>query len=116
MHDICGSHSALAETGSHSSDSTPGAVQSAEIPKRIRHQPRAIRAADDPASAEAARADRVAGYRDGATKLAGRQEETVARGGVFSLPVHNRISLRIADPIERSVQQERKRRTVKIRV
>ncbi|WP_299655583.1 transposase [uncultured Jannaschia sp.] len=35
---------------------------------------------------------------------------------VFSLPEHHRRRLRTSNPMERSVQQELKRRTVKVRV
>ena len=39
-----------------------------------------------------------------------------ARRAVFTLPEHPRKRLRTSNPIERSVQQELKRRTVKVRV
>jgi putative transposase len=35
---------------------------------------------------------------------------------VFSLPEHHRRHMRTSNPMERSVQQELKRRTVKVRV
>ena len=44
-------------------------------------------------------------------------EENVPEGlAVFTLPEHHRKRLRTSNPIERSVQQELKRRTVKVRV
>lgn len=67
--------------------------------------------------AETALADLVAGYRENAPKLASWLEENVPEGlAVFTLPEHHRKRLRTSNPIERSVQQELKRRTVKIRV
>lgn len=89
----------------------------AEIRKRIGRQLKAIWAADDLAKAETALADLVAGYRENAPKLANWLEENVPEGlAVFTLPEHHRKRLRTSNPIERSVQQELKRRTVKIRV
>ena len=89
----------------------------AEIRKRIGRQMKAIWAADDLAKAETVLADLVVGYRDSATKLADWLEENVPEGlAVFTLPEHHRKRLRTSNPIERSVQQELKRRTVKIRV
>lgn len=89
----------------------------AEIRKRIGRQLKAIWAADDLAKAETALADLVAGYRETAPKLASWLEENVPEGlAVFTLPEHHRKRLRTSNPIERSVQQELKRRTVKIRV
>jgi len=44
-------------------------------------------------------------------------ENSVPEGlAVFTLPEHHRRRLRTSDPIERAVQQELKRRTVKVRV
>jgi transposase-like protein len=89
----------------------------AEIRKRIGRQMKAIWAADDLAKAETVLADLVVGYRDSAPKLADWLEENVPEGlAVFTLPEHHRKRLRTSNPIERSVQQELKRRTVKIRV
>ena len=46
--------------------------------------------------------------------MAGKQRY---RGlAVFTLPEHHRRRLRTSNPIERAVQQELKRRTVKVRV
>jgi transposase-like protein len=89
----------------------------AESRKRIGRQMKAIWAADDLAKAETVLADLVVGYRDSAPKLADWLEENVPEGlAVFTLPEHHRKRLRTSNPIERSVQQELKRRTVKIRV
>jgi len=88
----------------------------AGIRKRIGRQLKAIWAADDLAKAETALADLVAGYRDSAPKLADWLEENLPEGlAVFTLPEHHRRRLRTSNPIARSVQQELKRRTVKIR-
>jgi transposase-like protein len=58
----------------------------------------------------------VTGYRDIAPKLADWLEENVPKElAVFTLPEHHRKRLRTSNPIERAVQQELKRRTVKIR-
>ena len=44
-------------------------------------------------------------------------ERNVPEGlAVFSLPEHHRLKMRTSNPIERTVQQEIKRRTVKVRV
>jgi hypothetical protein len=52
-----------------------------------------------------------------APKLAAWLEENVPEGlAVFTLPKHHRRRLRTSNPIERGVQQELKRRTVKVRV
>ena len=88
-----------------------------EIRKRIGRQLKAIRAADDLARAETALADLVASYRDSAPKLADWLEQNVPEAlAVFTLPEHHRKRLRTSNPIERSVQQNLKRRTVKIGV
>ncbi len=89
----------------------------ADIRKRIGKRLKSIWTADDLARAETALADLVASYRDTAFKLASWLEENVPEGlAVFTLPEHHRKRLRTSDPIERSVQQELKRRTVKVRV
>lgn len=89
----------------------------AETRKRIGRQLKAIWAAEDLAKAETALADLVAGYRDSAPKLASWLEKNVPEGlAVFTLPEHHRKRLRTTNPLERSIQQELKRRTVKIRV
>ncbi len=59
----------------------------------------------------------VAAYRSSAPKLADWLETAVPEGlTVFSLPDHHRRRLRTANPIERAIQQEIKRRTSKVRV
>lgn len=59
----------------------------------------------------------VTGYRDKAERLAVWLERNVPEGlTVFEFPEHTRRRLRTANPIERSIQQEVKRRTVKVRV
>ena len=88
-----------------------------ETRKRIGKQLKSVWAADDLAKAETALADLVASYRDTAPKLAAWLEENVPEGlAVFTLPEHHRRRLRTSNPMERSVQQEIKRRTVKVRV
>jgi putative transposase len=69
------------------------------------------------AKAETALAELVATYRDTAPKLAAWLEENVPEGlAVFALPEHHRRRMRTSNPMERAVQQELKRRTVKVRV
>jgi transposase-like protein len=69
------------------------------------------------AKAETALAELVTSWRDTAPKLAAWLEEAVPEGlAVFSLPEHHRRRLRTSNPMERAVQQELKRRTVKVRV
>lgn len=56
-------------------------------------------------------------YRPTAARLATWLERNVPDGlTVFALPEHTRRRLRTANPIERAIQQELKRRTVKVRV
>ncbi|MGK7752153.1 MULTISPECIES: IS256 family transposase [unclassified Roseovarius] len=89
----------------------------AEIRKRIGKQLKSVWTADSLAKAETAVAELVAGYRDTAPKLAAWLEENVPEGlAVFTLPEHHRKRMRTSNPMERSVQQELKRRTVKVRV
>ena len=89
----------------------------AETRKRIGRQLKSIWTADDLNKAETALAELVASYRDPAPNLAAWLEENVPEGlAVFTLPEHHRKRLRTSNPIERSVQQELKRRTVKVRV
>ena len=86
-----------------------------EIRKRIGKQLKSIWTADDLAKADTALADLVASYRDTASKLAAWLEENVPEGlAVFTLPEHHRKQMRTSNPMERSVQQELKRRTVKV--
>jgi putative transposase len=71
----------------------------------------------DLAGAEAELARIVAAYADSAPKLAQWLERDVSEGlAVFSLPEAHRCRMRTANPIERAIQQELKRRTRKIRV
>jgi putative transposase len=88
-----------------------------EIRKRIGSELRSVWNAASLAKSEAALAELVATYRDTAPKLAAWLEENVPEGlAVFSLPERHRRRLRTSNPMERSVQQELKRRTVKVRV
>jgi transposase-like protein len=85
--------------------------------KRIGAELREVWTAPFLAKAEIALADLVATQRDTAPKLAEWLEENVPEGlTVFSLPEHHRRRLRTSNPIERAIQQELKRRTVKVRV
>ena len=59
----------------------------------------------------------MAKYRTAAPKLAGLLENNVPEGlAVFKLPREHWRTMRTSNPIERSIQQELKRRTRKIRV
>jgi transposase-like protein len=59
----------------------------------------------------------VVSYRDKAAKLAQWLEDNVPEGlAVFTLPEHHRRRLRTSNPMERAIQQEIKRRTIKVRV
>jgi transposase-like protein len=87
------------------------------IRKRIGAELRAVWNAASLAKAEAALTELVATYRDAAPKLAAWLEESVREGlAVFALPEHHRRRMRTSNPMERAVQQELKRRTVKVRV
>ncbi len=87
------------------------------IRKAIGRQLRAVWNAVDLAGAEAELARIVAAYADSAPKLAQWLERNVPEGlAVFSLPEAHRRRMRTANPIERAIQQELKRRTRKIRV
>ena len=69
------------------------------------------------ADAEAELRRLVASYAEAAPDLAAWLEANVPEGlAVFTLPEGHRRRLRTANPIERAVQQEIKRRTVKVRV
>jgi len=62
-------------------------------------------------------AELIASYRTYAPTLAAWLEETTPEGlAVFTLPENHRRRLRPSNPMERFVQQEIKRRTVKVRV
>jgi transposase-like protein len=59
----------------------------------------------------------VASYRDAAPKLAAWLEDNIPEGlAVFELPEHHRRRMRTSNSVERGIQQELKRRTIKIRV
>jgi putative transposase len=89
----------------------------AAIRKRIGSELRRVWNAPTLVAAEEELARLVAGYRGTADRLAEWLEHNVPEGlAVFSLPEPHRRRLRTANPIERAIQQEIKRRTVKIRV
>ncbi|MCP3862550.1 MAG: IS256 family transposase [Aestuariibacter sp.] len=90
---------------------------SATIRKRIGAQLREVWNAASLAKAETALGELVKTYRESAPKLAAWLENNVPEGlTVFSLPEHHRRRMRTSNPMERAVQQELKRRTVKVRV
>lgn len=85
--------------------------------KAIGRQLRAVWNATDRPSAEAELARIVKGYTQSAPKLAAWLEHAIPEGlAVFSLPEAHWRRMRTANPIERAIQQELKRRTRKIRV
>jgi putative transposase len=87
------------------------------IRKRIGAELRRIWNAATLADAEAELGRLVASYADAAPDLAAWLEANVLEGlAAFTLPENHRKRLRTANPIERAVQQEIKRRTVKVRV
>ena len=87
------------------------------IRRRIGAELRAVWNAGSLAKAEAASAELVATHRDTAPSLAAWLEENVPEGlAAFALPEHHRRRMRTSNPMERAVQQELKRRTVKVRV
>jgi putative transposase len=87
------------------------------IRKRIGIELRAVWNANTLSAAETALADLVASYRDTAPKLTEWLEKNVPEGlAVFLLPEHHRRRMRTSNPMERAVQQELKRRTIKVRV
>lgn len=88
----------------------------APIRKRIGAELRTVWNASTRAKAETALAELVASYCTSAPKLAAWLEENALEGlAVFTLPEHHRRRLRTSNLMERSVQQELKRRTVKVR-
>lgn len=90
---------------------------SLEIRKRIGKQLRVVWNAQDLAAAQSALADLVTSYQGKADKLADWLENNIPEGlTVFALPEHHRKRMRTSNPMERAVQQELKRRTVKVRV
>ncbi len=89
----------------------------AAIRKRIGSQLREIWNAKNLASAEAELKSLVDAYRNKAPELAAWLEVAIPEGlAVFSLPEQHRRRMRTSNPIERAIQQELKRRTVKVRV
>jgi len=85
--------------------------------KRIGAQLREVWNARNLAVAESELKALVVSYRDSAPKLADWLETAIPEGlAVFALPEHHRKRMRTSNPIERAVQQELKRRTVKVRV
>jgi putative transposase len=89
----------------------------ATIRKRIGGQLRGVWNAKNLAAAEAELKCLVDEYRKNAPELATWLETAIPEGlAVFTLPEHHRKRMRTANPIERAVQQELKRRTGKVRV
>lgn len=87
------------------------------IRKRIGAELRRVWNAPDRITAEQELKRLVESYRGSADRLATWLESNVPEGlTVFALPEHTRRRLRTANPIERAIQQEIKRRTVKVRV
>ena len=87
------------------------------IRKRIGSQLREIWNAKNLAAAEDELKSLVDAYRKSAPELAAWLEVAIPEGlAVFTLPEHHRKRMRTSNPIERSIQQELKRRTVKVRV
>lgn len=87
------------------------------IRKRIGVELRGVWNARDRTTAEAELDRLVKSYTDSAPKLARWLEQATPEGlTVFSLPEGHRRRMRTANPIERAIQQEIKRRTRKIRV
>jgi putative transposase len=87
------------------------------IRKRIGSQLREIWNAKNLAGAEAELKSLVEAHRNKAPDLASWLEVAIPEGlAVFTLPEHHRKRMRTSNPIERAVQQELKRRTVKVRV
>ncbi|MCP4210527.1 MAG: IS256 family transposase [Halieaceae bacterium] len=90
---------------------------SATIRKCIGAELREVWNATSLSKAETALGELVKTYRESAPKLAAWLENNVPEGlTVFSLPEHHRRRMRTSNPMERAVQQELKRRTVKVRV
>ena len=85
--------------------------------KAIGRQLRAVPNATDRVAAEAELARIVEAYADSAPRLAAWLERNVPEGlAVFSLPEARWRRMRTANPIERAIQQDLKRRTKKVRV
>jgi putative transposase len=87
------------------------------IRKQIGDELRSVWNARDLEAAEAELRRLVESYADKAPKLSSWLETNVSEGlAVFSLPEHHRRRMRTSNPIERAVNQEIKRRTLKVRV
>jgi putative transposase len=87
------------------------------IRKQIGAELRSVWNARDLQAAEAELRRLVESYADKAPKLASWLETNVSEGlAVLSLPEHHRRRMRTSNPIERAVNQEIKRRTLKVRV
>ena len=100
----------LAQNAIHHAPSVP-------IRKRIGSELRRIWNAPNRVAAEDELKRLVATYRDKAERLAAWLELNIPEGlTVFEFPEHTRRRLRTANPIERSIQQEIKRRTANVRV
>lgn len=88
-----------------------------QIRKCIGSQLREIWNAKNLATAEAELKCLVEAHRKNAPELAAWLEVAIPEGlAVFTLPEHHRKRMRTSNPIERALQQELKRRTVKVRV
>ena len=87
------------------------------IKKTIGKELRRVWNARDGKAAEAELGQLVAAYREPAPKLANWLEKNIPEGlAVFALPERHHKRLRTSNTMERSIQQEIKRRTVKVRV
>jgi putative transposase len=87
------------------------------IRKRIGGQLREIWNAKNLSSAQAELGHLVDDYRKSAPELAAWLETAIPEGlAALTLPEHHRKRMRTSNPIERAVQQELKRRTLKVRV
>jgi putative transposase len=87
------------------------------IRKRIGGQLREIWNAKNLSSAQAELGHLVDEYRNSAPELAAWLETAIPEGlAALTLPEHHRKRMRTSNPIERAVQQELKRRTLKVRV
>lgn len=88
-----------------------------DVKKAIGEELRAVWNAPTLETAESELKRLVGSYRKDAPKLAAWLETAVPEGlAVFKLPREHRRRMRTSNPIERSIQQELKRRTRKIRV
>ena len=98
-------------------DAIHHATTTAAIRKRIGSQLREVWNAKNFATAEAELKALVDAYRNNAPELAAWLEVAIPEAlAVFTLPEHHHKRMRASNPIERAVQQELKRRTVKVRV